>query len=125
MESLQALAMEIAASVEDGEGDGVRLRLVRQFIMDTKLGDADRMLSGKPDTTGDKGWDAFVAGLGEYVSHLRHVKVPSWTNDPSKVLGTWWFLIPFPKMHSVVFVETPPEFANRGVFLRRSSLINV
>ena len=71
MDSIEALAVAIRESLDRGESDGVRLRLVRQF------------------------------------------------------LSTGWFLMPYPELHGIALAETPAALANRGVFIRRASLVNV
>lgn len=78
-----------------------------------------------PGSTGDRRWDALVAGVVERGAHRVGVRVPSWTAVPHRFLDAWWFLSPYRSLHASALVESPPELANRGVFLHESSLSRV
>ncbi len=125
MWTISGLADEIAGSLTDGETDGYRLRLVRQFLMDVKPAEALHSIEDAPPPTGLEHWDAFLAGLAEFVAFGHGTKTPHWSVAPEKFLRSWWFLMPFSSLHGLAMVETPAAFANRGVFIRRASLINV
>ena len=126
MYTIARLAEAIGESLSIGAGDGDRLRLVRQFLMDAERhGDLETLLFEPPTSTGDIRWDAFLAGLAEYVAQPAGLKPPGWSLAKEKFLSTWWFVMPFRSLHGVAMTQTPPAFANRGVFLRRASLINV
>ncbi|MFI5716024.1 hypothetical protein [Nocardia sp. NPDC051750] len=57
--------------------------------------------------------------------------VPSWAASPDRFLARFWFVIddilgrPMPGLDIAAFVSAPPELANRGVFIDRSSLVSV
>ena len=87
-----------------------------EFIADTR---AD------PGSTGDRRFDALVAGIVERAAHRAGTRVPSWTAVPARFLDTWWFVSPDKTLHASALVESPPELANRGVFLHESSLARV
>lgn len=119
------LALSLRESLATSEADGVRLRLVRQFVMDASQSSAAPLIAGPPETTGSPQWDALLAGLVEFVSYNAGVPVPGWTKTPDKFLKTWWFLMPFKSLHGIALAETPAALANRGVFISRASLVNV
>jgi hypothetical protein len=123
--SIAALALEIKSSLLRSETDGVRLRLVRQFLMDVVRGDVASVVSLQPESTGSVQWDALLAGLAEHVAFRASVAVPAWSSASDKFLNTWWFLMPFSSLHGAVLAETPAAFANRGVFISRDSLVNI
>lgn len=125
MWTISGLADEIAGSLADGETDGHCLRLVRQFLMDIKPAEAFRLIEDAPPPTGQEHWDAFLAGLAEFVAFRHGAKTPHWSVAPERFLRSWWFVMPFPSLHGLAMVETPAAFANRGVFIRRASLVNV
>jgi hypothetical protein len=93
--------------------------------MDANQSGAAVLVAEPPETTGSPQWDAFVAGLVEFVAFNAGVPVPSWTKTPDKFLKTWWFLMPFASLHGIALAETPAALANRGVFISRASLVNV
>jgi hypothetical protein len=119
------LSHEVAKSLGRFESDGVRLRLVRQFLMDAARGDVKSLTVDPPPSTGSAQWDAFLAGLAEFVAHRGNVPVPQWTSTADKFLSTWWFLMPFKSLHGIALAETPAAFANRGVFISRAGLVNL
>lgn len=78
-----------------------------------------------PGSIGERKWDALLAGVVERAAHRHGVRVPSWTATPDRFLDVWWFLSPYKTLHASAMVETPPELANRGVFLHESSLSRI
>ena len=126
MWNVDELAGFIAASLRRGEGDGQRIRYVRQFLADAaRAGSPADLIATTPRPTGDNRWDALLAGIVEDFAFHHHLAVPRWTLEPSRFLDTWWFVSSIPDLHPTAMVETPPAVANRGVFIRRASLINV
>jgi hypothetical protein len=119
------LAISLRESLATSEPDGVRLRLVRQFVMDANRDITPALIVGAPESTGSPQWDALLAGLAEYVAYNAGTLVPEWTTTPDKFLKTWWFLMPFASLHGIALAETPAALANRGVFISRASLVNV
>lgn len=79
-----------------------------------------------PRLTGDRGWDALIAGVVEDVAFRHSIAVPRWAMEPERSTDDrWWFVTTIPALHPTAFVETPASLANRGVFIRRASLVNV
>ncbi|WP_153415349.1 hypothetical protein [Nocardia macrotermitis] len=116
---------------EDG---GEALRQVIQFLDEVEHMDSTRVretVHGEPGSTGDRRWDALLAGIAEYVSRRAGLLVPGWTAAPSRFLDRFWFVIedilgrPAPGLAAAAFVSSPAELAGRGVFLDRSSLASV
>ena len=111
------------------ESTGDRLRLVRQFIMDTDrldhAGVAANIAQPAP-RTGDRGWDALIAGVAEDIAFRHRLAVPAWAMEHDRSTDDrWWFVTSIPALHPSAFVETPASLANRGVFIRRASLVNL
>ena len=70
--------------------------------------------------------DALIAGVVEDVAYRHGVPVPRWAMEPERSTeDRWWFVTSIPALHPTAFVETPASLANRGVFIRRASLVNV
>jgi hypothetical protein len=117
--TVENLAIGLRQSLATNEGDGVRLRLIRQFVMDANCDDTPALIACTPGSTGSPQWDALLAGLCEFVAYNAGTPVPSWTTTPDKFLKTWWFLMPFASLHAMALAETPAALANRGVFITR------
>lgn len=61
MLTVEHLAISLRESLGTSEGDGVRLRLVRQFVMDANQGDTASLIAESPESTGSPQWDALLA----------------------------------------------------------------
>jgi hypothetical protein len=123
------LGVLVERSLAANESTGVCLRLVRQFIMDTEhldpVGVTENVREASP-LTGSRGWDALIAGVVEDLAYRHGVMVPQWALEAERSTDDcWWFVTSIPALHPTAFVETPASLANRGVFIRRASLVNV
>ena len=112
--------------VEQRDKEAFRLVAELAHRLDA-LGTGDLIVETRPDpgSTGDRRWDALIAGVVERAAHRGGTRVPSWTAAPSRFLEVWWFLSPYRSLHPSALVESPPELANRGVFLHESSLARI
>lgn len=120
------LAECVAKSLAVGEKRGSTLRLVRQFIMDLNNAEEPSILmSVTPPSTGDRRWDALIAGVVEDFCIHHGCSAPSWVFDPSRYLDRWWFFTTVDAMRPTAIVETPATISNHGVFIQRASLVNV
>lgn len=72
-----------------------------------------------PPSTGDRRWDALVAGVAEQEARRAGVPVPEWTREPTRSLGRPWY--PHASKAAAERLQvrsvTPPEFLRRNVFL--------
>jgi transcriptional regulator with XRE-family HTH domain len=131
--TLARTAAEVATLVTaDAPGDAFRLAI--QFIDDFEALDEHGQLIAvrdEPALTGSKHWDAFLAGLAEYVAVRHGIPVPGWASSPARFLADFWFVIedilgrPAQGLAAIAYATAPPSFANRGVFLDRSALVSV
>ena len=104
------------------------LRWAVELINEFRRADpADRtaLVDPEPETTGSREWDAFLAACVEWVCAAADVAIPAWTRRPERFLDRWWFVTPYRSLHASAFVHTPAAFANRGVFIHRSSLESI
>jgi transcriptional regulator with XRE-family HTH domain len=131
--SLRRTAAEVRDSLTRTEkSDG--FRHIIQFLNDVAALDNTATRAAirvEPDTVGDRRWDALFAGIAEFVARRASLPVPGWASSPGRFLVRFWFVIedildrPAPGLAVAAFTSTPPELANRGVFLDRSSLASV
>lgn len=131
--SLEATAMAIRRSLAERDADDA-FRQVIQFVDDAGRADvvtARAAVRLEPESTGDKRWDALLAGIAEYVSRRAGFPVPGWASAPGRFLRRFWFVIeditgrPSPGLAALSFASSPPELASRGVFIDRASLESV
>ncbi len=121
-------AVEAVARALHAREEAEALRLIAELSTRlTAMSGADVAVAVKddPGSTGDQRWDALVAGLVERAAHAGGIRTPVWTAAPSRFLERWWFVTPYQSLHASALVDTPPELANRGVFVHEASLQSV
>jgi transcriptional regulator with XRE-family HTH domain len=91
----------------------------------TDDGDLLGMLAVRPPVTGDRRWDAFVAGLAEWLAVSRGHEAPDWAREPDRFLDEGWWVSAMPSMRAWEYAGSPLSFKVRGVYLHRASLANV
>ena len=104
------------------------LRWVAQFVaVFERASSADRpnLLTEEPPSTGDRRWDAMLAGVVEQLCFNHGLPVPAWSLQPTRFLDQWWFVTPYRSLHASAFAATPTALANRGVFIHGASLESV
>jgi transcriptional regulator with XRE-family HTH domain len=130
--SLRATATAVARALAEADVDGA-LREVIQFLDDVKGTRPERRreaLVAEPDPI-DRRWDALLAAVAEYASHLFGFAVPGWASAPGRFLDRFWFVVedllgrPAPGLAALAYVRAPAPFANRGVFLDADTLVSV
>ena len=84
-----------------------------------------RMITAKPPPTGDGRWDAFLAGLAEWLAVRAGLPAPAWVHDADRYLRRGWWVTPMTSMHAWEYAGSPISFQGRGVYLHRDSLTNV
>jgi hypothetical protein len=94
-----------------------------------RFGEADpaarhRMITAKPPPTGDSRWDAFLAGLAEWLAVRAGLPAPAWAHDADRYLRRGWWVTPMKSMHAWEYAGSPMSFQVRGVYLHRDSLTN-
>lgn len=131
--SLAQSARDVRATLSRDDADEA-LRTVIQFVDDLRGLDPELRRQAvliEPETTGDRRWDALLAGVAEYSGLLFGFAVPGWAAAPSRFLNRFWFVIedvlgrPAPGLAALAFVTSPPSLAIRGVFLDRATLVSV
>jgi transcriptional regulator with XRE-family HTH domain len=125
--SVVGLARSIPADVAAG-GDLAPVRKAAELA--ARFGAADaaarrRMITAKPPLTGDPRWDAFLAGLAEWLAVRAGMPAPGWVRDEGRYLRRGWWVSPMKSMRAWEYAGSPASFQNRAVYLHRDSLVNV
>lgn len=125
-ERLRATLAGIPERVRDGE----ELRYaVREFLDEFALRPDDRSraeaIAGRPDSTGDTRYDAYLGALGEHLAAVHGLERPAWVIEPSRFLDRFWFVSEVPGFRAVSIAQAPAAFRRRGVFIPERSLHRV
>ena len=104
--------------------DGVRLTAelmawARHDVIDIEA------LRHEPAGTGDRRWDALVAGVAEILFTERGRRVPGWASSPGRILDHPWFVSTLRSLWPEILVTTPAALAARGVLISARSLDSV
>ena len=127
LQTIGETARQVRRCLVEGD-DHEALRWVAQFVAEFERASSDDrpgLVADEPPTTGDRRWDALLAGVVEQSCFDHGVATPAWTLDPARFLDQWWFVTPYRSLHASAFVATPAALANRGVFIHGSSLESV
>ncbi len=125
--SLVGLARSIQPDVTAGQYI-VPIRKAAEFAARFTAADPEtrhRMITARPPATGDRRWDAFVAGLAEWLAVRADVPAPTWVSDENRYLRQGWWVTPMKSMRAWEYAASPMSFQSRGVYVHRESLANV
>ncbi len=126
-----ATAVELAGQIVDSPDDDDRLRLCIGWVTElTQLAeidrdDADAHVVERPPGTGDRRWDAMIAGLVEHLASHDQLTPPPWTHDEDRFLHVLWFPVDLPSVRVDAIRDAPAALARRAVFLDRRDLERV
>ena len=84
-----------------------------------------RLITEEPSAVDDVRWDAFLAGLAEYLAEKHQLPIPAWVHDTSRRLTSRWFLNELATAQQRAETTSPPPFRERGIFLEPRDLIVV
>jgi transcriptional regulator with XRE-family HTH domain len=124
--TVPAAAAAIRAGLRHGWVTADLLRVVRELRSNAKhlRNDTDRAaFYARPSTTGDRRWDALLAGVTEMDALRDGQDVPAWARGHD--LPHLWFVGSSPSLHPHALVHTPSPLAVRGIVLDGAALESV
>ncbi len=102
---------------------------VREFLDEFALRPDDRSrteaIAGRPDSTGDARYDAYLGALGEHLAAVHGLERPAWAIEPSRFLDRFWFVSEVAGFRAISIAQAPAAFRRRGVFIPERSLHRV
>lgn len=124
--TIPAAAAAVRAGLRKGWPTADLLRIVRELRSNaTHLrNEVDRAaFYARPSTTGDRRWDALLAGVTEMDALRDGRDVPAWARGHD--LPHLWFVGSSPSLHAHALVHTPSSLAVRGIVLDGAALETV
>lgn len=118
---LTGLPPMIATDLQQGrERDAVRLlfEFADDFRGSSRPGKLE-LLRDEPPPTGDKRFDAALAGMAEFFSREANIPSPPWVENADRFVEPWWFVTTRPSLNAYTLAQTPAVFARHGVFIAR------
>lgn len=126
--TVPATAAAIRADLRSGKAStGATLRYVREMVANAAYvacDPADRAaFFAEPSTTGDRRWDALLAGTVELLADRYGFEPPAWV--AGRAVLPFWFVGSTPALHAYAYAHSPTPLALRGVFLDPADLESV
>jgi transcriptional regulator with XRE-family HTH domain len=124
--TVPAAAAAIRKGVRAGWATRDLLRIVRESRANAKwvIGtDELQVYLARPSTTGDRRWDALLAGSTENLALQMKTSVPKWTRGHA--LPTLWFVGESRFFDAYVLAHSPASLKIRGVMVDPSDLESV
>lgn len=119
--SLADLAATITADLAVGEEQNA-LRLLFGFADDfraSSLPGRVSLIAIEPASTGDRRFDAALAGAAEFFAAESEIAAPRWVDGDDRFVEPWWFVASRPAFHAYTLANTPAVFVRHGVFIAR------
>ncbi|MHB8246118.1 MAG: helix-turn-helix domain-containing protein [Acidimicrobiales bacterium] len=124
--TVPATSAALRSGLRHGWGSADLLRVVRECLSNTKWvvsrTDRDAFMFA-PSTTGDRRWDALLAGAIEHHCLKAGADVPAWTHG--RTAGGLWFVGSNESLHAYALTSSPTSLRVRGVLLDPDDLVSV
>jgi transcriptional regulator with XRE-family HTH domain len=121
------VATSVAEDLEQGDDSTAWRRLV-QFtddFRDSGLAAQRELVSRPPAMTGERRFDAAIAGLVEFLSAESERPHPGWTEEGGRFAEPWWFVSGLPGYEAMALRDTPVGLARHGVFVNEGAFASV
>ncbi len=119
--SLADLSLTIREDLDDGrEQDALRLLFgFADDIRGSSRPGAIELIAEQPPATGDRRFDAALAGVAEFFAREREIPIPGWVDKPDRFVEPLWFVASRPEFDAYTLANTPAVFARHGVLIAR------
>jgi hypothetical protein len=120
--SLAMIAETIRHDIATGVPETDSIRLLFGFADDFRGSDdagKAALIADEPPPTGDRKFDAALAGEAEFFAGEAGLPIPAWTSKPGRFAVPWFFVVSKPAFKAYVLARTPIVFKRHGVFMAR------
>jgi transcriptional regulator with XRE-family HTH domain len=124
--TVPAAAAGVRHGITDGWSTADLLRVVRECLSNSRWVTTEADVAAffsAPSTTGDRRWDALLAGAVEDLCIRSGRPVPAWTNGHA--LATFWFVGDNRAFDAYALARSPLSLKIRGVMIDPDSLVSV
>jgi len=113
---------EVARRVNDGT-QKFELAL-REFLDSFYMNPAERqsMINDEPEPLTDIKKHAALGGVGEHLARRWKLRIPAWTEDPSRFLKRPYFTTRLEDLKAMLLVQSPLAFRRRLIFTEAEPL---
>lgn len=130
--TIPAYAVQIRRALLAGSDRDVMTRLIVQLSDDFRSlssGPDRKLFLSEPSSTGDRRYDALLAGLAVHLCREAEVEsTPPWTRNLDRYLQQLWWYGPagdIPALRAIAFRDTPSSLRVRGVVFSGRNLDSV
>ncbi len=110
------------------EGDQAAWRRLLDFVDDFRgspRAGRSWLVEEAPESSGDRRFDAVMAGLVELLCDEADLPWPEWTDEPSRFVEPWWFVSGLPGYEAMALRDSPIELKRHGVFVNEGAFDRV
>ena len=125
--SRPATLAEVARRASAGESlfDVALRELLDHFYLHPEARQA--AIDGEPELLADPRHNATLGAVGEHLARRWGLRIPTWTEQPSRFLDRPYFPTPIEDLKAMLLVQSPLAFRRRMIFveaepLRRATL---
>jgi hypothetical protein len=116
----------VAARARGGDDFAYAVReFLDEFSLRSDDGSRIAAIEERPEGTGDDRHDAYLGALAEHLSLAHGLRRPSWSVEPDRFLGRFWFVSDVPGFRAIAIAQAPAAFRRRGIFVPERSLQRV
>lgn len=114
---------EVARRRNAGEDFSLLLReFLDEFYGALRRGDATSLIADEPEVLPDPNEHASLGGVGEHLARRWKLKIPAWTEDPSRFLHRPYFTTSIEGLKALLIAESPIAFRRRLIFTEAEPL---
>jgi hypothetical protein len=123
---LQQTLAAVAARTRSGVDFHHAVReFLDEFVLRTDARARLEAIAERPESTGDRRHDAYLAALAEHLATIYGIERPGWAVEPERFLDRFWFVSDTPGFRAVSIAQAPAAFRRRNVFVPERSLHRV
>ncbi len=124
--TVPAAAAGVRHGIRHGWSTTDLLRVVRECLSNSRWATTEADVAAffsAPSTTGDRRWDALLAGVVEDLCLRSGRPAPAWTRGHA--LGTFWFVSDNRAFDAYALARSPLSLKIRGVMIDPDNLVSV
>ncbi len=95
---------------------------LRDTLLRTPAGELGALVSDRAELSGDRRWDAFLAGVVEEATARHRVPPPAWTQEPERFVEPFWHLSDSEAFHEWERETAPAALLRHGVLAAAGEL---
>lgn len=93
-----------------------------EFYRGLRTGEAQAAIDQPPEPLAAAEEHAMLGAIGEHLARRWRLRIPSWTDDPTRFLKRPYFTSPLEGLRALLIAESPLAFRRRLIFTEAEPL---